>query len=378
LILDKSAAGGARKLAPMADRRDFLRPSALAAGAPCVPGCAGAAEYDAAVAATWRHADAAPTGADALARELVRYATLAANGHNTQPWRFALAGEGITIRPDLARRTPVVDPDDHHLWVSLGCATENLTLAAAAFGRRADAAVEPGAVTVRFAPAAPARSPAFEAIPRRQCTRAEFDGKRLANDELGQLAAAGTGPGVRILLLTDPARIEEVLGYVVQGNTAQMRDPAFVRELKAWIRFGDAQALAERDGLSARSTGNPSVPRWLGSLLFGLVFTTGAENDRLARQLRSSAGVAVFVAERADPAHWVEVGRAYQRFALAATRLGIRNAFVNQPVEVPAVRAEFARWVGLGAQRPDLVVRFGRGPSMPPSLRRPPEAVIAR
>jgi hypothetical protein len=361
----------------MTRRRDFLRLSMLAAGAPWLPGCTRAAEYDTAVRATWRHTDAAPTEASALRRELVRYATLAANSHNTQPWRFALADDGITIRPDPARRTPAVDPDDHHLWVSLGCATENLALAAAAFGRRAEAVVEQGAVTVRLAPMAPARSPAFDAIPRRQCTRADFDGKPLANDELRQLAAAGTGPGVRVLLLTDPPRIEGIVDYVVQGNTAQMRDPDFVRELKQWIRFGDAEALATRDGLGARSSGNPSVPRWLGSLMFGLVFTEGAENDKYARQLRSSAGVAVFVAERADPAHWVEVGRCYQRFALAATALDIRNAFVNQPVEVPAVRAQFAAWLGFGAQRPDLVVRFGRGPSMPPSLRRPVEAVIA-
>jgi hypothetical protein len=55
--------------------------------------------------------------------------------------------------------------------------------------------------------------------------------------------------------------------------------------------------------------------------------------------------------------------------------LGIRNAFVNQPVEVSGVRHEFAQWLGLAAQRPDFV-RFGRGPSMPLSLRRPVEAVI--
>jgi len=380
LTLDKPADPGAIMLprSTMTRRRDFLRLSALAAGSPWVPGCAGAAEYDAAVRATWRHADAAPEGPSALRRELVRYATLAANSHNTQPWRFVLADEGITIRPDRARRTPVVDPDDHHQWVSLGCATENLALAAAAFGQRAEAAVEEGAVTVRLAPTAPARSPAFDAIPRRQCTRAEFDGKPLASDELRRLAAAATGPGVGVLLLTEPPRIEGVVDYVVQANTAQMRDPDFVRELKQWIRFGDAEAIAERDGLAARPSGNPSVPRWLGSLMFGLVFTESAENDRYARQLRSSAGVAVFAAERADPAHWVEVGRCYQRFALVATTLGIRNAFVNQPVEVPAVRAQFARWLGLGEQRPDLVVRFGRGPSLPPSLRRPLEAVIAR
>ena len=34
--------------------------------------------------------------------------------------------------------------------------------------------------------------------------------------------------------------------------------------------------------------------------------------------------------------HWIEVGRACQRFALQATALGLKCAFINQPVEVPA------------------------------------------
>jgi len=163
---------------------------------------------------------------------------------------------------------------------------------------------------------------------------------------------------------------------VIQGNTAQMRDAAFVRELKQWIRFGQREALATRDGLFSRSSGNPAVPRWLGSTMFRWFFTEKAENDRYARQLRSSAGVMVFVARSPRPAHWIEVGRAYQRFALLATSLGIRNAHVNQPVEVPSVREQFAQWLGIDEDRPDLVVRFGRGPLMPPSLRRPIDAVI--
>lgn len=80
-----------------------------------------------------------------------------------------------------------------------------------------------------------------------------------------------------------------------------------------------------------------------------------SENDKYAKQPRSPGGVAVFVGERADPANWFEAGRAYERFALAATALGVRAAFVNQPVEVPAVCTQFARWLGLGSRRPDLV-----------------------
>jgi hypothetical protein len=93
--------------------------------------------------------------------------------------------------------------------------------------------------------------------------------------------------------------------------------------------------------------------------------------------VRSAAGIAVFVGQAADKAHWVEVGRCYERFALQATALGIRNAFLNQPVEVAALRPPFAAALGLAGLRPDLVVRFGRGPVLPRSLRRPVDAVLA-
>jgi hypothetical protein len=55
----------------------------------------------------------------------------------------------------------------------------------------------------------------------------------------------------------------------------------------------------------------------------------------------------------------------------------LRTAFINQPVEVPALRSQFATFLGIGNRRPDLVVRIGRGPEMPRSLRRPVEQVLA-
>jgi hypothetical protein len=54
----------------------------------------------------------------------------------------------------------------------------------------------------------------------------------------------------------------------------------------------------------------------LGPLAIDMMFTARAENDKYARQIASSAGIAVFIAERDDPEHWVLAGRACQRFAL--------------------------------------------------------------
>jgi hypothetical protein len=170
--------------------------------------------------------------------------------------------------------------------------------------------------------------------------------------------------------------MEMVLEHVVQGNTMQINNPAFVNELESWIRFSDGEAIRTGDGLAARSTGNPPAPRWLGRLLFRTFFRAKPENDKYARHIRSSAGIAVFVSDVDDRNHWVEAGRCYERFALQATALGIRNAFVNQPVEESRLRPDFAKALGLGDRRPDLVVRFGRGKEMPRSLRRPVESVL--
>jgi hypothetical protein len=80
------------------------------------------------------------------------------------------------------------------------------------------------------------------------------------------------------------------------------------------------------------ASGNPNIPSWIGDVAFRWLLSATGENDKCARQLRSSVGIAVFVGQTADKANWVEVGRCDER--------------------------------------------FGRGPAMPRSLRRPVESVL--
>lgn len=358
----------------MMRRRFVLGLAALAATTPTLVACTSAASREDA-ARQLRRADAAND--PSVLHRLVRYATLAPSSHNSQCWTFHLEGSSIAIGADRSRRCPVVDPDDHHLFVSLGCATENLAHAALANGLQANASLDAtDSVAVHLETTKARTSPLFQAITERQCTRGDYDGQALSTAELRLLEQAGSGRGVRIVLLTERTAIERVLDYVTAGNTAQLSDPAFVAELKSWIRFDHDEAVRSGDGLFAGASGNPALPRWLGSPLMDLAFTPKSENERYARQIRSSAGIAVFVSDGDDKAHWLEAGRCYERFALHATALGIRNAFVNQPVEVASLRPQFASALGLGTSRPDLVVRFGRGPTLPLSMRRPVAAVL--
>ncbi len=311
---------------------------------------------------------------------LVRFATLAPSGHNTQPWTFVDHGAGLAILPDVSRRTPVVDPDDHHLFVSLGCAAETLLIAAAAGGRPGAIAFDPageGRIAIDLGQGQPRPEGLFRAIPARQSTRSVYDGRAVPVADLARLEQAAAIEGVSLRFLTEPAQRRAVLDLVVHANTLQMADPAFIRELRTWIRFNPEQAMKTADGLFSGCSGNPALPSWLGERAFGLVFTPQGENDRYRKQIHSSAGVAVFTGEREDKDHWVRVGRSFQRFALMATAMGVRCALINQPVESPVARAQFAAWLGAPSLRPDLCVRFGYAPPMPMSLRRPAAEAIS-
>lgn len=357
------------------------RRSVLIGGGIAVAGLGGQAAwqlrrgpYDAALARM-----TAPLPKRAITADLVRFATLAANGHNTQPWRFAAEDAGLMIRPDMARRTPVVDPDDHHLFASLGCAAENLSIAARArgFSGRVDAQSPRTGLRVDLTPGVAEVDPLLAAIPERQSTRGEYDGGTLSAGEVAPLVQAAALHGVDALWIDDKARVAQVLALVLEGNSRQIADPAFVRELKDWLRFNPAQAAATGDGLFSGSSGNPSLPGWLGPMLFGAVFNAEAENAKYVRQVDSSAGLMVLVAPENNRRGWVAAGRACQRMMLQATLDGLKCAFLNQAVEVPDMRAELRALLGLGDRRPNLVLRVGRGPAMPKSLRRPVAEVLS-
>lgn len=304
--------------------------------------------------------------------ELVRLATLAPSGHNTQPWRFVSEGRTLSVHADLSRRTPVVDPDDHHLYVSLGAAAENLAIAGPALGMpgAVDVAADAG-IAYRWMARAPQPDPLADAIPLRRSTRTNYDGAPLDPSTIAALETAGTLAGVRLAVLTAPAARSAMRDLVVEATGRQMDDPAFSAELKHWLRFSSARAMRSGDGLYAGATGNPVMPEFIGRLAFDLFFRKKAERDRYARQMDSSPALVVLMGERADPDHWIRVGRATQRLLLEATRRGLACAFVNQPVEVPSLRAELAAIAGEPALRPDLILRIGRAPGLAWSPRRP-------
>lgn len=309
-------------------------------------------------------------------RKLVAWGIKAPSGHNTQPWRFRLMENGIEIHPDFSRALPVVDGDHHALYASLGCAAENMMIAATreGLGARLDLSRdEKGQVfiTIQFKPDSRVEPDVlFDQIERRQSTRNKYRDQQVPPSDLEKLRNSFRFEGISLLTLTEKEAMEQLTPFIIDGSNRQFENRAFVKELISWIRFSRKEALQKKDGIWHASMGLPATGRLLGEIIMGRLVSAKSEAKRWEGLIRASAGLALFVSRENDASHWISLGRAFQRFGLTASSLNISLAHMNMPCEEMEVRQEMARHLKLGDQHPLLLIRFGYSDPMPYSFRR--------
>jgi len=315
-------------------------------------------------------------------KEMIHYATLAPSGHNTQPWQFLIRDNCVVVYPDHSRRLPVVDPDDHALFISLGCALENLIVAANHMGYRAQVDYLPPdegreCIRVGLVKETVDSDPVlFAAIPERQSTRSQYDGNPIPTEHLEQLEKAGEQDGVSLRIFSDIKEIEPIIELAKEANIAQFSDQAFVRELIQWIRFSKKEALTRLDGLNAASMGLPFGPNWLGKFIINHFATPKGEAKKCEKLIRASSGLALFIAKSNDKESWIKLGQSFERLALKATALNLKHAHLNMPCEVLEVRKKLQRHLGLENEHPLLLIRIGYANPRPRSYRRPVDDVL--
>src|SRR5437762_4106484 len=122
----------------------------------------------------WRGATRGPL-------DLVRAAILAANPHDSQPWLFHVTETQIDLFADHTRNLGHIDPLLREMHIGLGCALENLLLAAAANGYETRVTLLPDPANVmavahiELATGTPNVTDLYQAIPHRHTNRYPYD-----------------------------------------------------------------------------------------------------------------------------------------------------------------------------------------------------------
>ena len=313
------------------------------------------------------------------ANQLIKYAVLAANNHNSQPWKFSLNNDLLSIIPDFSRGLSVVDPNHRELWISLGCALENLLISAQTFGLQTSFIIpQTSNENIQISlknDSSLIKHPLFSAIRIRQSNRAIYNAEKVGKDKLAELEMGVGEIGIKNQLILDSEPIRILTDLTEAGDLAQFADQNFINELASWLRFNQNEATGTRDGLYSICSGNPNVSRWLGRIsISSSRANASAEENR--KKMESSSGFMLISSEEENIPAWINSGRLYQRLALQMTQSGIQSALMNQALEIPHLRTRLAETLPTPNPYPQLLLRFGYAESMPYSLRRDSSEVM--
>jgi hypothetical protein len=274
---------------------------------------------------------------------LLRFAVLAPSSHNSQPWRFLLNEHAITIAPEPKRFLPVSDPRNRNLYIALGCAIENILIAADYCGlsvQMNDTQAEGRfALTMNFMQATKeGTSPdhLVFSIPKRRMNRNAYHNILPDLSFLDALKSYAPDD-VRLDVISDPKRKAEIAVAMIDIREQSFADQHFRTEMAAY----------KRNNLTRSFLGIPGATMGFGLLKsfvapwvikkFNVI--TALRKEELAMLVEHTPAIAVVSTTTDTEKDWMWTGRLFQRIALEAARRDIQVAASAAPLD-PRVMQE--------------------------------------
>ena len=292
---------------------------------------------------------------------LVAAAILAANPHDSQPWLFHVAADRIEIFADTSRNLGAMDPFLREMHIGLGCALENIAIAAPANGYAATIVPEPGSLIglgerhARVLAASIALTKLFGAQPNskylaaialRHTNRFPYDPSTPLPQAWRSAVAGIQEPDARVSLFETREERKSFDAAVTDATQTIIADAPMIADSDRWIRMSHADVEKYRSGPTLDAAGLSPL-----TLLFAkwIPLPAGANHAAWLSQTRlqvSSAPVTGIIAVRGryDRPSSLAAGRIWQRLHLAATELGVAMQPLNQPAEM----ADRERQTGAG------------------------------
>lgn len=269
-------------------------------------------------------------------------AILAASPHNTQPWRFEITPDRIRLYADMTKSLGAMDPLHREMYIGLGCAVENLVLAAEFHGRQATVAWMPDdndetfVADIALSRAEPKRNPLYLAIVNRHTNRGPFSDGVLPEAYISGAENLWTDPQVTATFLTSAQDRSRFRRLTIDATQAIIDDHDMNEASHAWYRHDKKAIEKYRDGVTIHTTGIDATTRAFGQILAAPSADTAGGywlDSTKGRQTTAGAFVVLSSADILDRTQQLQVGRVFQRIHLWTTQNGLALQPLNQMAE---------------------------------------------
>jgi len=139
-----------------------------------------------------------------------------------------------------------------------------------------------------------------------------------------------------LVVLQTPAQRLATAALVAEGDAALWANPSWRRELAAWMH-----PRRRGDGLTLPALAVPIAQMVVRT--FDMGHGVAAKDHQLADE---SPLLALLSTDGDAPRDWLQAGQALQRLLLQGVCLGLQASYLNQPVQVAALRPRLQQLTG--------------------------------
>jgi len=316
----------------------------------------------------------------AQASFLIRYAILAPNSHNTQPWKFNISNNFIEVCPDCTRSLSYSDRTHRELYLSLGCCIGNLLIAADYFGFEAKIEYLPEstlanvAANIKLTYKHKYKNKLLPYISKRITSRFAYSQKKMVSKKLiAQLSDIGEEDHIKIHIETNKEKISQIAQIVKSATYWAFKDSSFKEELSQWVR---SNYTSRFDGMPLFAFGVPGI---LSLFAKALIKNMPASIQAVKEEklISGSTALIVVAAPNDTKEWWLKAGKTYEYLAISAVKEGLKTAPMGAIIEMDKANIELQKLLGISA-KPLIFTRMGYlKKDAPPSPRRPVEELIS-
>lgn len=303
---------------------------------------------------------------------LVQAATFAPSSHNSQPWLFSLSGKTILVSMNPKRVLQASDANHRQLFISLGCAIQNILTAADYYSLRPQvrwswelAESKPqgtNVASIEFAdlnmsgkmPTGGNQDHLALSIPYRHTNRNPYEKDPVPPEVIDTLTKMSR-EDIRVDIATDQERKTKLANIVLRATDAAFSNRAFRQELSHWIK---PSLKKYHDGLVGYNLGIPTLLSFIFPLILRFVNVSKAQTKQETPILKATPAFGVISTKDDDKISWLWAGQFYETIALWMNQHDLKTAVAAAPIQIGEFYKEVQSVFGI-TFRPQVFFRLG-------------------
>lgn len=289
---------------------------------------------------------------------LVRFGILAPSSHNSQPWKFRISGNETHIFADWSRQLPVSDESGRMMYEALGCAIENIKIAADSYGLLSTIEYNPTlnnstkdyVAKIIFSGnknTVPHNLALVQAIIKRTSYRGKYGDQKIQQSFFEGLNTLSIKNELRLSIFQisdEKAQIALIAGNAMRNK---MREGSFRKELASWMR---SNFTKKYDGMPGSGHGMKLIISLLAPMILRHIDVSQKEKKRIMQRVINFPAIAIISSIKDTALQWIQSGRYLERMLIEISAHGMDGSIIAAPIEDKEGRIALQRIVNKQTQ----------------------------